>query len=112
MIDHYDELIQVSDLIQLYISRRSLKHFVERRKTEMCVHKDKDDILDRLYFAVEHLEDVVIVYDKLEINNNSYIYSKHFNARYKANIRIVIESVSNHFEIKSIHFHKNKHTTN
>lgn len=111
-IDKHDELLRVISNPLTYISRRALKHFVERRKSEMFTTKDRIEIFNRLYFAIDNLELSILKYDELIVEeNDKKIYLKNFGIEIKSSIRIVTERIGDHQEIKSIHFHKNKKTT-
>ena len=94
----------------MYISRRALKHFVERRSVEMKKH-NKNEVIDKLFFAIEHIEEVVQMYDSVSCKNEKYIYNKGYGTEIKSIIRIISEKINTHQEIKSIHFKKNKKAT-
>ncbi len=108
-IDKYLELIQIDHDYDIYISRRSLKHFVESRKKEMVDNHTKDEILNRLYFAVDNIITIFKDCDDLSIGEDGrFIYKKYFESIKKINLRIVLESNNNRLEICSIHFQKHK----
>jgi hypothetical protein len=109
LIHKHEELICVSHMYNIYISRRSLRHFVERRKAELIIRYNYKDILERLYFAIDCIEDVFSQKDSFEINDlGRMIYTKNYNNLDRSSIRIVVESKEDRLEIVSIHFKKNK----
>ncbi len=80
----------------------ALKHFVERRKEEMC-HKGIDTVLSRLYFAIENLELTVRNFYTCEyFYPNKYIYSRRCEEDFS--LRVVTEIKKDVLEIKSIHY--------
>jgi hypothetical protein len=111
LISNHTELLNICESPKLYISRRSLKHFVERRKSELEFKYTKEIILKRLYFAIEKIEITILEFDSLTQKKDSFIYSKYFDTEYKSFLRVVTEKIYNHEEIKSIHFKKNKKAT-
>jgi glutaredoxin-related protein len=103
------ELIRFDYDYNIYISRKSLKHFVESRKKEMFETHTKNEILNKLYFAINNLINTYINYDKFEIEKSGrLIYIKYFTELRNSNLRIVFENVLNNLEICSIHFQKYK----
>lgn len=109
LIHNYEELICISSLHNIYISRRSLKHFVERRKTELNIRYERLDVLKRLYFVIDSIEDVFENKDTYEVSDmGRMIYTKNYNNLDRSSVRIVLESTENRLEIVSMHFKKNK----
>lgn len=109
LIHSYNELICISLKHSIYISRRSLKHFVERRKAELIVRYNLNEMIDRLYFIINCIEDVYENKDSFEINElERMIFTKNYNNLDRSSIRIVLESKENRLEIVSMHFKKNK----
>jgi len=47
-------------------------------------------------------------YFDMEEEEEKRIYSKYFDNTYKSSLKIVMELIDSHWEIKSIHFKKNK----
>ncbi len=111
LIPKYSELLKVVHNPRIYISRRALKHFVERRKEELHLKYGEGVAFDRLYFAIDSMEITIQKYDSRIFEKGKFIYSKYFDTKYKSFLRIVTEIVNNHEEIKSIHFKKNKKAT-
>ena len=103
-IDDYAELIPIKDK-QLYISRRSLKHFVERRKVDF-VKLGKERSLRRMFFIIDHIEDAFVRYHQMEVGIDKFIYIKHYLKFEGVYLRIVVEIREGIFEIKSMHFRK------
>lgn len=89
---------------RIYISRRALKHFVERRKSEMLDKYSEQNIILRLYFAIENVNLVVSTTDFYEEKDKRFIYSKYFTREFKFSLRIVVERIENHLEIVSMHY--------
>lgn len=93
----------------MYISRRALKHFVESRSREMKEKFTDDDVLKRLYFAIDSAESIFQEYDIFTQEDEvKRIYAKYFDKYPNFLIRIVVEVIENHLEVKSIHFKKTK----
>lgn len=107
-IHNHLELLKFDDEHEVYISRRSLKHFVDRRKQEMSNSYTDKEIINSLNFAMHNCIVVYSQFDKVEPKfPNRLIYSKYFEIINK-NLRVVLESVRDRLEICSIHFQKNK----
>ncbi len=96
----------------VYISKRALKHFVESRSGEL-VGYDDEHILKRLYLIIDNVENVLIKYDLFEKMNNRLYFSKDYSSDIRSIpiIRIVLDSVDDHFEIVTMHYKKIKNTT-
>jgi len=109
LIDDHFELILISNTYNLYISRRSLKHFVESRKKEMTINHSKKEILSKLYFAIDNIVEIYCNFDDMK-NKDEYrvIYIKNFNTINKHSLRIVFDKFEDRLEICSIHFQKRK----
>jgi hypothetical protein len=108
-IDNHLELIRIDDHYDIYISRRSLKHFVESRKKEMVNSHTKDEILNKLYFAVDNIINVFKNCEDFFIQEDGrFIYIKYFTELTKHSLRIVLESNDNRLDVCSIHFQKRK----
>ncbi len=103
------ELIKFDDNYNIYISKKALKHFVESRKKEMINTHSKDEVLSKLYFALDNVITVYLYFDELiPKHSDRFIYVKYFENLKKVNLRIVFELISNRLEICSIHFQKHK----
>ena len=92
----------------MYVSRRALKHSVERRKEELRDKYDYISILHRLDFVIDSIEIVVQKPDLVLLEETKRIYTKHFEIYANCSIRIIIEYINNRSEIKSMHFQKYK----
>lgn len=88
----------------------ALKHFVERRKSEMLEKYSEQNIILRLYFAIENVNLVISKSDFYEEKDERLIYSKYFTREYKFSLRIVVEQIGNHFEIISMHYKRIKNS--
>ena len=109
LIDNHLELMRFDDRYTIYISRKALKHFVESRKKEMVETHTEEEILNKLYFAVDNVVVTYVNYDEFKINVlQRLIYTKYFNELAYHSLRIVADNVSNTFEVCSIHFQKRK----
>ncbi|MEN9604858.1 MAG: hypothetical protein RJB39_543 [Candidatus Parcubacteria bacterium] len=110
-IAFHTELLCVCINPTVYISRRALKHFVERRGPELVKNKTKGDVVDTMVSMISYLQEVLmypnsIYFDQAE---DKYQYQKGYDQ--SVSIRVIFEDRGDHFEIKSIHFLKNKNTT-
>lgn len=109
LIDKHLQLIRIDKNHNIYISKGALKHFVESRKKEMIISHTEEEIFERLYFAIDNIISIYTSYDKTEVKSISrLIYSKQFTDSRDHNIRIVIDTFVNRYEICSIHFQKRK----
>jgi hypothetical protein len=89
----------------IYISRRSLKHFVESRKKELLVNHTKERALASIIFAVRHISETITQFDSYKTQYpNRYLYTKDYSSTGSPRLRIILETVDNHLEIVSIHF--------
>ncbi len=67
------------------------------------------NILEKLYFTVESVETVIQRPDCIYVElGQKTIYSKNFKEYPNFSIRVIVETVKNHREVKSIHFQKTK----
>ncbi len=92
----------------MYISKRSLKHFVESRSGELINKYDDEYILNRLNSIIDNIENILHNYDLFEIKDNRLYFSKEFSIINLSAIRIVLEFIDNHYEIVTMHFQKLK----
>lgn len=109
-IEEYLELIQVSIDPNVYISRRALKHFVERRKEELLKNNNLTKTIEILISIVLHVQHVVRYSDSITMEElgKKIIYEKTYNKENNLSIRVVVEIVENRQEIKSFHYIKIK----
>jgi hypothetical protein len=109
LIDNHLKLIKIDNNHNVYISRRSLKHFVESRKKEMINTHLEGDILNKLYFSIDNIINVYLNYDEIKTENlNRVKYTKHFIDIREHSLSIVFDVFFNRCEICSIHFKKRK----
>ncbi len=102
-------LIRFDNNYNIYISCRALKHFVESRKKEMVDTHTTEEIFERLYFAIDNVILTYNSYDEIQAKSlNRLIYTKHYTDTRNHNLRLVIDTFFDHFEICSIHFQKRK----
>ncbi len=113
MIADFLDLIFVCKLEDkdVYISKRALKHFVESRSTEMADNYENNIILEKMYYILDNVEDVLNNYDIFQTMNSRYYFTKHYWNLDKPSVLIVLELVSDHFEIVTMHYKKIKNTT-
>ncbi len=94
----------------VYISRRSLKHFVERRKEELLKNNNRDRSLAFMCFIVENIQATILEFDSCtkEITGKCF-YKKRYpiSSKRQRSIRIVLEIKESRLEIISIHLRKN-----
>lgn len=103
------ELLCLSEYPEVYISRRSLKHFIERRKKELLKSNSYQNTLTMLISMIFYISKVMCRPDKIVVyfKENKYVYQKIYAYKKELSLRVVLEEVGGHFEIKSIHFIKN-----
>jgi len=93
---------------RVYITRRAVKHFVEERRRELSKKHKPAEVLTKITFAAEQIEDVVINFDLYELEPpEKHFYIKFYSG--EPSIRILCEpSGEQRLEICSIHFQKKK----
>lgn len=106
LIKGHTELIPVLD--NIFISRRALKHFVERRREELLKKHTRQESLTTIYFIVDSLPEIIKQPDCLEIECEKYILTKDYYHIDKSSIRIILELRQGSFEIVSIHFKRKR----
>jgi hypothetical protein len=104
------ELIQVCTDPDVYISRRALKHFTERRKVELLKNNSFNKTIEILISMVLYMQKVFKGSDNITIeeSGNKIIYEKFYNKENGLSIRVVTEIIKNRQEIKSLHYIKIK----
>lgn len=108
LIDRHLELLKVCSNPEVYISRKSLKHFVESRKAELQIRYEQKEVIRRLFFLIDAVERIMNGYDEEEIRDSGrYIRTKYFYINRSA-VRVVLDKKPRHWEIVSIHFQKTK----
>jgi hypothetical protein len=117
LIEKPNELLRLFDVphtphgdkLRIYISRRSLKHFVESRTYQLGKNRTSEQVLTKLYFAIENVEGTILIPDIYEkISENKYRYTKHFSG--SSALRVIVEQIpqTNRLEIVSIHFTRHR----
>jgi hypothetical protein len=109
-IEKHLELILICVDPNVYISRRALKHFVERRKWELLKNNTSAKIIEILIFMILYIQVVIKDSDNIttEELENKIIYEKIYNKENDLSIRVVTEIVKYRQEIKSLHYIKIK----
>ena len=109
-IEKYLELIQICTDPKVYISRRALKHFVERRKEELLKNNNLAKTRKILISIVLYIQEVVKESDNMTADESGkkIIYEKIYNKENNLSIRVVVEIMDNRQEIKSFHYVKIK----
>ena len=102
------ELLKIADNPKVYISRRSLKHFVERRAEEMRLKYEKQVILSKLVETIESVGQVIQKPDHVIQEDSKISYIKCLKVGSKYSTKVVVEDVHGRVEIKSIHFRTHK----
>ncbi|OGI65962.1 MAG: hypothetical protein A3B11_00950 [Candidatus Taylorbacteria bacterium RIFCSPLOWO2_01_FULL_44_26] len=121
LIEKHDELLRIHTIKdskndkhphknnRVYISRRSIKHFVEERKIQLAKYHPEAEVLLRICFAIEQIPEVITNFDRYEFEPNpeKFFYTKHYPG--EPSIRILCERSKNKnktLEICSIHYKK------
>ncbi|MDP2642058.1 MAG: hypothetical protein Q8P21_02085 [bacterium] len=118
----HEELLRVFDIrgsihkddhphkgVRVYISRKSLKHFVESRKEDLERKHTEEEALGNICFAIQEIQEVITNFTVYELEPpGKHFYVKDYSHMGKPFIRILLEPKSARLEIKSIHFTKSK----
>lgn len=118
LIEKHDEILRIIDVeggkhenhphkgFRIYISRRSVKHFVEERRAELFKSHASADALTKICSAIEQIPEVIINFDKYEyeVYPEKYFYTKHYPGG--PSIRILCERGIDGLYICSMHFKK------
>ena len=89
---------------QVYISRRALKHFVERRKSELSKNHSREEVLEAIFFALDKIREILTNYDSYEISGSRYIYTKDYTTSDTHLLHVIVDKKDMTLEICSIHF--------
>jgi hypothetical protein len=121
LIEYHDQLLRIFDIRgsmhkrshphktkRVYISRRALKHFVERRKEELAKNHSLEEALGKILFAIERMRGTITDFDKYEFEPPGHAYSKDYSAEGYPSLRICVESKEERLEVVSIHFTKHR----
>jgi hypothetical protein len=93
---------------EIVISRRALKHFVDKRRAEMEKRHSHQEILEAVLFALRKIQEVIILHDSYEYIPPRHYFTKAFPYLNKALIRIITDQKKDRLEICSIHFKTNR----
>jgi hypothetical protein len=121
LIDKHSELHRVFDirgsmhndhphkLMRVYISRRSLKHFVESRKKDLEKRHSPEETLASLCFAIDGIQETIKDFDLYEYEPPTrHFYIKDYSHLGKPFLRILVERKQERLEIISIHYKERK----
>lgn len=119
-IERHEELLRIADirgpkctdhphrLCRVYISRRSLKHFVEERKEALLRKHSEDEALEAICFAIDHVPETLMDYDRHEHEPKQsppkHFYSKDYSDVGRPWVRVLFQQKDKTLEIRSIHF--------
>lgn len=120
LVERPDQLLRVTDikhpvnsrhphyLCRIYISRRSLKHFVEERKAAFLKNHSEKVTFEAICFAIDSIPDVIIDFDRYEHEPkevpSKHFYTKHYGHAGRPSVRILTEYTKDALEIRSMHF--------
>lgn len=120
-IENHTELIEIFKIIDskndkhphkdmlVYISRKSLKHFIERRKEDFSKYHSNEQLNDIVTFIINNINEVIINFDEYRYKPpTNHFYEKDYSHLGKSWLVILLEERNNCLEIKSIHIKKNK----
>lgn len=121
LIEKHNELLRVFDIrgskhpkhhhknVRVYISRKALKHCIERRKEDFSKHHPPEQVKESVYFAIENFQETIIDFDSYTFEPPvKHFYVKDYSHVGKPSLRVLLEMKEERLEIVSIHFHKNK----
>ncbi len=91
------------------MSRRALKHFVERRKSELIRYHSKKQVRKFIWFAIQNIRGTILNPDVCnQEKTDSYFYIKDYSSQDKSTLRILVQEKEGTSEIQSVHFRKKK----
>lgn len=94
-------------MMKVYISRKSLKHFVESRHYELSKNHTEAQTMESICFAIDHIQETITNYDVyIDEKPTKHFYQKDYSHQGKPYLRILLEIKNDVLEIKSIHFRK------
>lgn len=121
LIEKHTELLRAFDVrgskhkghphknLRVYISRKSLKHFVESRKKEFSKNHTTEQTLIAVFFAIDNLQETITHFDFYEYEPPiKHFYTKDYSHIGKPSLRVLLELKDSKLEISSIHFQKYK----
>ncbi|MBC7766832.1 hypothetical protein H7Y21_02460 [Arenimonas sp.] len=109
-IKNQTNLLRVCGKPEVYISRRALKHFIERRKPELLKNYNLDESIEILISILYAARNVIKHPDREIVEEilNKITYEKVFKAMRNLSIRIVTEALFDKRQIKLLHLIKTK----
>lgn len=92
----------------VYISHKSLKHFVETRKIDLEKRHPKEEVIERIMFMLDHLQETIINYEHYEQDRTrkpiAHFYTKDYFEQRRPLLGILLDEKEDSLEIRSIHF--------
>ncbi|MCX6753950.1 MAG: hypothetical protein NTV03_02770 [Candidatus Nomurabacteria bacterium] len=120
-IENHTELIEIFNILdskndkhphekmKVCISRKSLKHFIERRKEDFSKYHSEEQLKEIINFIINNINEIIINFDSYEYKPpKDHYYKKDYSHLGKSWLVILLEEKNNCLEIKSIHIKKNK----
>lgn len=103
-IAHHNQLIAILSKPKVFISRRALKHFVERRKGEILKNHTFEYLEKELHSIIFYVPEVVLFYDyRNQDEDGKILFEKVYDNVRSLKIRVVVDVTKVGMEIKSIH---------
>ena len=118
LIEKYDERLRIFDIeesrhdkhphknIRVYMSRRSLKHFVEERKHDLLKRHSPEETIEVISFVLDSLKETVTNFDVYEFEPPKHFYTKDFSQLGRPAIRVLLNDADDGLEIRSMHLNK------
>lgn len=121
LIEKHTELLRIFDVrgskhekhhhknVRVYISRKALKHCIERRKEDLSKHHTDEQVMESVYFAIDNFQETITDFDSYTFEPPiKHFYIKDYSHAGKPSLRVLLEMKEEKLEVISIHFHKNK----
>ncbi len=117
LITSPDELIHVAMCIldgnkfKVYIKRKTLKHFVERRKEDLIKRHTKDRSLEIILGMLVDLSYAITFNTRVDANpkrENSLLFYKDFDTPFKTPVTVVTEIIKNKNDLLIITYYFTK----
>jgi len=119
LIKNHRELVEFFNIIKskhekhphknkkVYISRKSLKHFTERRMEDFIKNHTKKESIESILFLINNTKETIINFDSYEYKPPiSHFYKKDYSNIGEPTIIVLLEENEKNLEIKSIYFNK------
>ncbi len=95
------------DGYQLHVSRRALKHIIERRKQDLLKRHTNEETNDLIQFLLGKMTEVVHSFDEyLYEKPDNHFFIKDFAQQNRPKIRVLTKIAGKQLHIKSIHIVK------